>query len=113
MEGEINPFDISVKKFGKGNNSSMDEVLSEDRDDMIECNACDKADNFKVKNGKKDVVDYVHQEGSVGESGLRLKLCERGNEREWKVLQNLLSREAKEMACTYLRYRVLFKYHHI
>ena len=95
VEGEINPLDVSVKKFGKGNNSSMDKVLSEDRDDVIECNACDKAGNFKVKNGKKDVVDYVHKEGSVGESGLRLVLCERGSERDWKVLQNLLSREAK------------------
>ena len=44
-------------------------------DDVIEFNACDKADDFKGKERKKDLVDYAYQ-GSGGESKLRMDLCE-------------------------------------
>jgi len=37
--------------------------------DVIEFNACDKADDFKGKKRKEDLVDYIHQ-GSGGESKL-------------------------------------------
>ena len=30
-------------------------------DDVIEFNACDKADDFKGKARKEDLVDYAHQ----------------------------------------------------
>jgi hypothetical protein len=46
-------------------------------DDVIEVNACDKADYSKGKKRKEDLVDYVHQ-GSGGESKLRMDLCETG-----------------------------------
>jgi hypothetical protein len=39
-------------------------------DDVIEFNACNKADDFKGKKRKENLVDYVHQR-SVGESKLR------------------------------------------
>jgi len=77
MEEEINPLDISVKKNGKRNNPCMNKVLRENVDDVIEFNACDKADDFKGKKRKEDLVDYVHQ-GSGGESKLRMDLCETG-----------------------------------
>ena len=77
MEEEINPLDISVKKDGKRNNPCMNKVLRENVDDVIEFNACDKADDFKGKKRKEDLVDYVHQ-GSGGESKLRMDLCETG-----------------------------------
>ena len=44
-------------------------------DDVIEFNACDKADDFKGKERKEDLVDYVHQ-GSGGESKLQIELCD-------------------------------------
>jgi len=68
MEEEINPLDISVKKGGKKNTPCMRKVLKENMD-VIEFNACDKADDFKGKNRKEDLVDYVCQ-GSGGESKL-------------------------------------------
>ena len=75
MEEEINPLDISVKKDGKRNNPCMSKVLRENMDDVIEFNAHNKADDFKDKTRKEDLVDYVHQ-GSGGESKLRMDLCE-------------------------------------
>jgi hypothetical protein len=63
----------------------------------MEFNACDKADDFKSENRKEDLVDNVHQAESVGEFRLRRSKCETCNEREWKVLQNVLQRGAKEM----------------
>ena len=77
MEEEINPFDISVKKDGKRNTPCMSKVLRENMDDVIEVNACDKADDSKGKKRKEDLVHYVHQ-GSGGESKLRMNLCETG-----------------------------------
>ena len=73
---EINPLDISVNKDGKGNTPCRNKVLRENRDE-IEFNACDKADEFKGKMRKEDLVDYIHQ-GSGGESKLRMDVCETG-----------------------------------
>jgi len=73
---EINPLDISVNKDGKGNTPCRNKVLRENRDE-IEFNACDKADEFKGKMRKEDLVYYVHQ-GSGGESKLRMDVCETG-----------------------------------
>jgi hypothetical protein len=70
MEEEINPLDISVKKNGKENTPCMSKVLRENKDDVMEFNACDKADDFKGKKGKENQVDYVRQERSGRESRL-------------------------------------------
>jgi hypothetical protein len=43
LEGEINPSDKIAKKNGKGNTTCLSKVLGENRDDVIEFNACDKA----------------------------------------------------------------------
>jgi hypothetical protein len=67
-EEEISPFDISTKKDGKGNTACVSKVLGVNRDDVIELNECDKADEFKSKKRKEDQVDYVHQENKWGES---------------------------------------------
>jgi len=75
MEEEINP--IGVKKDGKRNTPCMSKVLRENMDDVIEVNACDKADDSKGKKRKEDLVYCVHQ-GSGGESKLRMDLCETG-----------------------------------
>jgi hypothetical protein len=74
IEEEINPLDISVKKDGKRNTPCRNKVLRENRDE-IELNACDKADEFKGKMRKEDLVDYLHQ-GSGGESKLRMDVSE-------------------------------------
>jgi hypothetical protein len=42
--------------------------LRENKDDVIEFNACDTADDFKGKKRKEDLVDYVYQERSRGRS---------------------------------------------
>jgi hypothetical protein len=47
MEEEINPLNVS----GKGNAPCLSKVLRENRNDVIEFNACDKADDIK---GKKE-----------------------------------------------------------
>ena len=54
---------------GLRNTPCMNKVLRENVDNVIEFNPCDKADNFKGKKRKEDLVDYVHQ-GSGGESKL-------------------------------------------
>ena len=77
IEEEINPLDISVKKDGKRNTPCMSKVLRGNMDNVIEFNACDKADDFKGKKRKEDLLDYVHQ-GSGGEFKLRMDLCETG-----------------------------------
>jgi hypothetical protein len=77
IEEEINSLDISVKKDGKRNTPCRNKVLRENRDNVIEFNACDKADDFKDKMRKEDLVDYVYQ-GNGGESKLRRYVCERG-----------------------------------
>jgi hypothetical protein len=74
MEEEINPLDASVKEEGKRNTPCMSKVLRENMDDVIEFNACDKADDFKGKKRKENLVDYVHQRNG-GESKLRMDLC--------------------------------------
>jgi predicted Zn-ribbon and HTH transcriptional regulator len=75
IEEEINPLDISLKKDGKRNTPCRNKVLRENRDNEIEFNACNKADDFKGKMRKEDLVDYVYQ-GSGGESKLRMDVCE-------------------------------------
>jgi hypothetical protein len=78
IEEETNPSDVSVEKDVTGNTPRMSEVLRENRDDVTEFNAYDKADDF---NGKKreDLVDFIHQ--GIGEvSILRIDLCETGGE---------------------------------
>jgi len=67
MEEEINPLDISLKKDGKGNTPCVSKVLRENRDEVIEFNDCDKADEFKGKKRKEDQVDYVYQERREGD----------------------------------------------
>ena len=69
--------DISVKKDGERNTPCMSKVLRENMGDVIEFNACDKADDPKGKKRKEDLLDYVHQR-SGGESKLRMDLCETG-----------------------------------
>ena len=66
-----------MKKDGKRNTPCRSKVLREIRDNEIELNACDKADDFKGKMRKEDLVDYVYQ-GSGGESKLRMDVCETG-----------------------------------
>jgi hypothetical protein len=83
---EINPSDISVKKDGKRNTPCRNKVLRENMDNQIEFNACDKADDFKGKMRKEDLVDYVHQ-GSGGESKLRMDVCETGEADLWDLRQ--------------------------
>jgi hypothetical protein len=78
MEEELNTLDISMKKNGKENTTCMSKVLRENKDDVIEFNACDKADDFKDKKRKEKQVDYVHQERSGEECRLRLDLWEKG-----------------------------------
>ena len=77
MEEEINPFDISMKKDGKRNTACMSKVLRENVDDVIEFNPCNKADDFKGKKRKENLVDYVHQ-GSGRKSKLQMDLCKTG-----------------------------------
>ena len=77
MEEEINPLEKSMKKGGRKNTPRTSKVLRENVDNVIEFNPCDKADDFKGKKRKEDLVDYVHQ-GSGGESKLRMDLCETG-----------------------------------
>jgi hypothetical protein len=77
IEEEINPLDISVKKDGKRNTPCRNKVLRENMDNEIEFNACDKADDFKGKMRKEDLVDYVHEE-SGEESKLRMDVHETG-----------------------------------
>jgi hypothetical protein len=55
----------------------MSKVLRENMHDVIEFNACDKADDLKGKKRTEDLVDYIHQ-GSGGQSKLRMDLCETG-----------------------------------
>jgi hypothetical protein len=69
MEEEINTLDIGVKRDWKGNTTRRSKVLGENMDGVTEFNACDKADDFKGKKRKEDLVDFVHQ-GSGGESKL-------------------------------------------
>jgi hypothetical protein len=66
-----------VKKDGKRNIPCISEVLRENMDDVIEFNVCDKADDFKGKERKEDLVDYI-QQGSGGESKLQIDLCNTG-----------------------------------
>ena len=77
IEEEIKPLDVSVKMDGERNTPCRNKVLRENRDNEIELNACDKADDFKGKKRKEDLLDYVHQ-GSGGEFKLRMDLCETG-----------------------------------
>jgi hypothetical protein len=56
----------------------MSKVLRKNKDDVIESNACDKADDFKNMKRKEKQVDYVHEERSWGESRLRPDLWEKG-----------------------------------
>ena len=77
MEEEINPLETNVKKDGKRNTPCMSKILRENRGDVIEFNACNKADDFKGKKRKEDLVDCV-QQGSKEESELRLDLSETG-----------------------------------
>jgi hypothetical protein len=77
VEEEINPLHISVKKDGKRNTPCMSKVLRESMDDVIEFNACNKADDYKGKKEEEELVDYIHQR-SGGESKLRMDLCETG-----------------------------------
>jgi hypothetical protein len=58
------------------NTLCISKVLRENKDDVTEFNASDKADEFKGKKRKKNQADYVHQERSGGESSLQLDLCE-------------------------------------
>jgi hypothetical protein len=74
---EINPLDISVNKDGKRNTPCMNKVLKENTDDVIEYNACNKADDFKGKKRKEEIIEHVYQ-GSGGESKLRMDRCETG-----------------------------------
>jgi peroxiredoxin family protein len=69
---ETNPLDLSMKRNGKENTPCISEVLRENKN-VIEFNACDKADDFKGMKRKEKRVDYIHQE-SGGESRLRLDL---------------------------------------
>jgi hypothetical protein len=55
----------------------MSKVFRENMDDVIEFNSSDKADDFKGKKRKEDLVYYVHQ-GSGVESKLEMDLCETG-----------------------------------
>jgi len=66
--------------MGRENTPCLSEVLRENMDDMIEFNACDKADDIRGKKRvrNEDLVDYVHQEGSGGESRLQLDVCKTG-----------------------------------
>jgi len=66
--------------MGRENTPCLIEVLSENMDDVIEYNACDKADDIRCKKRirKEDLVDYVHQKGSGGESRLQLDLYKTG-----------------------------------
>ena len=66
------------KKDGKGNTPCVSKVLRDNRDDVIQFNDCDKADEVKGKKRNEDQVDYVHQERSEGESRQRLDLWEAG-----------------------------------
>jgi hypothetical protein len=68
MKEEINPLGISMKKNGEQNTPCMGKVLQEIKDDVIELNACDKAEDFKGKKRKENQVYYVHQERSGRES---------------------------------------------
>jgi hypothetical protein len=52
----------------------QEKVLRENKDDVIEFNACDTADDFTGKMRKENQVDYVHQARSGGESRLQLDL---------------------------------------
>jgi hypothetical protein len=61
MEEEINLLDISVKRDAKRNTPCMGKILRENIDVVIEFNACDKADDFKGKERKENLVDSVHQ----------------------------------------------------
>jgi hypothetical protein len=99
--------EYNCEKNWKENSTCMRKVLRQNREEVIELNACDTTDDFKFKKRKDDLV--VHEEGS-GEKGSDCAMC---NERDWKVLQNLLPLAANEMACTKSQNRVLFKYHHI
>jgi peroxiredoxin family protein len=69
-EEETSPLDISMKRNGKENTPCISEVLRENKNDVIEFNACDKADDFKGMKRKEKQVDYIHQERSGGESRL-------------------------------------------
>ena len=74
----------------------------------MEFNVCDKADDFKGKKRKEDLVDCVHQQ-EVWQSADRDEICAKLE----MSLQNVLQpREAKEMASTYPQNRILVLYHH-
>jgi hypothetical protein len=75
---ETNPLVISMKRNGKENNPCNSEVFRESKNDVIEFNACDKADDFKSMKRKEKQVYYIHQERSGGESRLRLDVWEKG-----------------------------------
>jgi len=75
-EEEINCLDISVKRDGKKNTPCMRKVLRENMDEEIEFNACFKADDFKGKKRKEDLLHYVHQRIG-GEFKLQMDLCEK------------------------------------
>jgi hypothetical protein len=77
-EEDTNPLDISMKGNGKENTPCVSEVLREYKNDLIEFNACGKADDFKGMKRKEKEVDYNHQERSGGESRLRLDLWDKG-----------------------------------
>ena len=53
-----------MKKNGKGNTPCWSEVSRENMDDVMDFNACDKADDIKCTKmiKKEDLVDYSHQE---------------------------------------------------
>jgi hypothetical protein len=70
MEEEIITLEYKCGNNGKGNTPFMKKVLRENRNHVIEFNACNKADGFKDKKWKEDLVKYVHQERSGGESRL-------------------------------------------
>ena len=65
MLEETNPWDTSVKTDGKRNTPCMSKVLRENMD-VTEFTACNKADDFKDKKRKEDIVNYVHR--GLGES---------------------------------------------
>jgi hypothetical protein len=67
-----------MKKDWKGYTPCVGKVFRENRDDVIEFNDCDKADEFKCEKRKEDQIDYVYQEGRGEESRLRLDLRETG-----------------------------------
>jgi hypothetical protein len=57
VEEETNRLDISVEKDGQGNIQHMSKAVRENKDDVIQFNTCDKADEIKGNKRKEDPVD--------------------------------------------------------